>query len=322
MISVLDQLKKFTTVVADTGDFDKISEFKPQDSTTNPTLILLASKIEKYKKLILDAIDYAKKNAQNESDILELAMEKVAVNFGLEILKIIPGRVSTEIDARMSFDTEATIKKAKKLIKLYEEAGIKKERILLKIATTWEGINAAEQLEKEGIHTNLTLLFNIGQAIRCAEAGVTLISPFVGRIRDWYYKKEQRTTEFEPNQDPGVRSVTDIFNYFKKFGYSTEIMGASFRNIGEIIQLAGCDLLTISPGLLAELKNNFDTIEKKLDIEKTKQMDIKKVEMNEKTFREMLEKDQMATEKLEEGIRVFSQNTVDLENMIKELMKN
>ncbi|MBN2235923.1 MAG: transaldolase, partial [Bacteroidales bacterium] len=244
----LEQLKKHTKVVADTGDFESINQFKPLDATTNPSLIYAAAQDPKYDYLLGDAMAYAKARSKEKTAQLSYCMDRLAVNFGLEILKIVPGRVSTEVDARLSFDTEATLEKARFLIRLYESSGVKRNRILIKIAATWEGIRAAEILEKEGIHTNLTLLFSKIQAIACAEAGVQLISPFVGRILDWH-KKDRGVAHIEASEDPGVLSVTEIFNYYKKFGYQTEIMGASFRNTGEIVELAGCDLLTISPNL-------------------------------------------------------------------------
>ncbi len=274
-MNLLEQLKKFTKVVADTGDFQSIEAYKPVDATTNPSLIYSASQDAKYKHLIDDAIAYAKKSSSEKDVQLSKAMDKLAVNFGMEILKIVPGRVSTEVDARLSFDTEATVQKARDIIALYEENGISRERILIKIASTWEGIRAAEILEKEGVFCNLTLLFSLAQAIACAEAGVRLISPFVGRILDWH-KKDRGVSEIPATEDPGVISVTNIFNYYKKFGYPTQVMGASFRNIGEICELAGSDLLTISPALLKELEQTEGTLEKKLDVEKAKAMNIQK----------------------------------------------
>ncbi len=316
-MNLLEQLKNYTQVVADTGDFQSIEAYKPVDATTNPSLIYAASQDAKYKHLIDDAIEYARKSSTDKNVQLSKAMDKLAVNFGLEILKIVPGRVSTEVDARLSFDTEATVKKAREIIELYEENGISRERILIKIAATWEGIKAAEIVEKDGIRCNLTLLFSQAQAIACAEAGVRLISPFVGRILDWY-KKARGVTEIPAPEDPGVLSVTSIFNYYKKFGYQTQVMGASFRNIGEICELAGCDLLTISPALLKELEQTEGTLEKKLDAEKAKAMDIQQIHLDEKTFRWMLNEDAMATEKLAEGIRNFTKDLVKLEKQISE----
>ena len=318
-MNLLEQLKTYTKVVADTGDFDSMMAYKPVDATTNPSLIYAASMNARYKPLIDDAILYAKSLPGDKTVQLNNAMDKLAVNFGLEILDIVPGRVSTEVDARLSFDTDASISKAHELIKLYESNGISRERILIKVASTWEGINAAERLEKEGIHCNLTLLFSFAQAVRCAEAKVTLISPFVGRILDWY-KKDRGVSEIAAPEDPGVKSVQEIYNYYKKFGYPTIVMGASFRNIGEIIELVGCDALTISPSLLKELEGTEAVLEKKLDANKSKQLDISPVNMNEKTFRWMMNEDAMATEKLAEGIRNFTKDLIKLEKHIAELL--
>ncbi len=315
MNTLLEQLKNYTKVVADTGDFESMKTYKPVDATTNPSLIYAASQIEQYSPLVDDAINYAKVQTSDKTKQLSITLDKLAVNFGLEILKIVPGRVSTEVDARLSFNTEGTIEKARELIKLYESAGISKERVLIKIATTWEGVKAAEVLEKEGIHCNLTLLFSLAQAIACAESDVTLISPFVGRILDWY-KKAQGVDSIPANEDPGVLSVTSIYNYYKKFGYNTVVMGASFRNIGEITELAGCDLLTISPSLLKELEATQATLVQKLSLEKAKESTIEKIEMNEKTFRWMMNEDAMATEKLAEGIRNFTKDLIKLEQYI------
>jgi len=311
----LEQLKTFTKVVADTGDFQSINQFKPLDSTTNPSLIFAAAQDSKYKNLVEKALKEAKAFSPVNSEQLEHALDVLAVNFGLEILKIVPGRVSTEVDARLSFDTEKTIEKARKLIKLYENNGIDKNRILIKIAATWEGIRAAEVLEKEGIHTNLTLLFSKVQAVACAEAGVQLISPFVGRILDWY-KNDRGVDHIPATEDPGVLSVSDIFNYYKKFKHTTEIMGASFRSKEEIIELSGCDLLTISPALLAELENSNQDISLKLDANKAKDMAIEKIDTDEVSFRWLMNEDAMATEKLAEGIRKFSADLVKLESFI------
>lgn len=315
----LEQLKAFTQVVADTGDFASIEVYKPIDATTNPSLIYAASQDEKYKSLIEEAIIYAKKSTSDRSLQLTRAVDKLAVNFGLQILKIVPGRVSTEVDARLSFDTEASVRKARELIRLYEDAGIPRERILIKVASTWEGIKAAEIIEKEGIRCNLTLLFSQVQAIACAEAGVRLISPFVGRILDWH-KKDRGVSEIAASEDPGVVSVTNIFNYYKKFGYPTQVMGASFRNIGEICELAGCDLLTISPKLLKELEQSEGTLTKKLDDNAAMMMDIEKRTVDEKSFRWMMNEDAMATEKLAEGIRNFTKDLVKLERQIAALL--
>ena len=318
-MNLLEQLKNYTQVVADTGDFQSIEAYKPVDATTNPSLIYAASQDAKYKQLIDDAIAFARKASTDKDVQLAKAMDKLAVNFGLEILKIVPGRVSTEVDARLSFNTEATVKKAREIIGLYEENGISRERILIKIASTWEGIKAAEIVEKEGIHCNLTLLFSQVQAIACAEAGVRLISPFVGRILDWH-KKDRGVSEIPAQEDPGVISVTNIFNYYKKHGYTTQVMGASFRNTGEICELAGSDLLTISPSLLKELEQTEGILEKKLDAEKAKKMDIGKIQIDEKTFRWMMNEDAMATEKLAEGIRNFTKDLVKLEKQIMQLL--
>ena len=318
-MNLLEQLKTYTKVVADTGDFNSISVYQPIDATTNPSLIYAASMDPKYSSLIDDAIQYARKISGDKTVQLSKAMDKLAVNFGLKILEIVPGRVSTEVDARLSFDAEASIAKAHELIALYESNGISRERILIKVASTWEGINAAEQLEKEGIHCNLTLLFSFAQAVRCAEANVTLISPFVGRILDWY-KKDRGVTEIPGADDPGVKSVTEIYHYYKKFGYNTIVMGASFRNIGEIIELVGCDALTISPSLLKELENTEAVLEKKLDAIKSKSLDIKQIHTDEKSFRWLMNEDAMATEKLAEGIRNFTKDLIKLENKIFSLL--
>jgi transaldolase len=319
LMNLLEQLKTYTKVVADTGDFASMITYKPVDATTNPSLIYTASMDTKYSPLIDDAIQYAKRISGDKTIQLKHAMDKLAVNFGLKILEIVPGRVSTEVDARLSFDTEATIRKAHELIKLYAENGISKERILIKVASTWEGILAAEQLEKEGIHCNLTLLFSFAQAIRCSEAKVTLISPFVGRILDWH-KKDRGVAEIAPTEDPGVKSVKEIYNYYKRFGYNTTVMGASFRNVGEIIELAGCDALTISPALLKELENTEAALEKKLNAANSKLLDIKQIQVDEKTFRWMLNEDAMATEKLAEGIRKFTEDLIKLEKHISGLL--
>lgn len=305
----LDQLKTFTTVVADTGDFASMKEFSPKDATTNPSLILKAAGMPGYSALVDQAIRDAGSGAS-----LGHVIDRLLVVFGLEILKIVPGRVSSEVDARLSFDRDATLAKAREIIALYEKAGISRDRVLIKIASTWEGIKAAEELEKEGIHCNLTLLFSFPQAVACAEAGVQLISPFVGRILDWYKKTTGR--EYAASEDPGVVSVTQIFNYYKRHGYRTEVMGASFRNTGEILELAGCDLLTISPSLLAELKSNTGPVVRKLDPKKAMDMDLPKFTFDEKSFRFALNEDAMATEKTAEGIRLFSADITKLEHLI------
>ncbi|CAG5077935.1 Similar to TALDO1: Transaldolase (Bos taurus) [Cotesia congregata] len=310
MVSSLEQLKTFTTVVADTGDFQAMEQFKPTDATTNPSLILAAANQKKYAHLLDKAVQYGKKSGSTLEEQTEAAIDMTCVLFGQEILNIIPGRVSTEVDARLSFDKEASIEKAKKLITLYEEAGISKERILIKLASTWEGIQAAKELEeKYGIHCNLTLLFNFAQAVACAEAGVTLISPYVANTD----KKS-----FEAKEDPGVVSVTKIYNYYKKFGYKTVVMGASFRNVGEIKELAGCDLLTISPKLLEDLEKSHEPVRKMLAPEVAKKADLKKISLSEAQFRWMLNEDQMATDKLSDGIRKFAVDMRKLEQLLQE----
>lgn len=311
----LDQLKKMTTVVCDTGDIDSIKKYTPTDATTNPSLILAAAQKPQYKHLIDDAVAYSKKHAKNPEELKPLLMDKLFVNFGIEILKIVPGRVSTEVDARLSFDIEGSIKKAHSIIKLYAENGIPKERILIKLASTWEGAQAALQLEKEGIHCNMTLIFCLAQAIACGDVKATLISPFVGRILDWY-KKHDNVSGYAPAEDPGVKSVTEIFTYLKKFDYKIQVMGASFRNVDEILELAGCDLLTISPNYLEDLSKAEGTVDRKLDAKKAKQADVKKINLDEKTFRLMLNNDAMATEKLAEGIRKFAEDAIKLEQYI------
>lgn len=317
-MTALEQLKQHTIVVADTGDFEAMKKFKPTDATTNPSLILAAANMSQYQHLVQKAIDFGKEKGGNKEEQLVHTIDKLFVLFGMEILKIIPGRVSTEVDARLSFDTEASITKAKKLIQMYQEEGIAKDRILIKLASTWEGIQAAKILEEQhGIHCNLTLLFSFAQAVACAEAGVTLISPFVGRIFDWYVKNTGQKT-FEPMEDPGVKSVTRIYNYYKKFGYKTVVMGASFRNKGQITALAGCDLLTISPSLLAELDASSEDVNPHLTVESAKKADEDKLNLDEKTFRWMLNEDEMSTDKLSEGIRKFAADAVKLENILRE----
>ena len=314
-MNLLEQLKQYTQVVADSGDFESYVQFKPIDGTTNPSLIYAASQKPEYAHLVEAAVEYGRKKGSTFESKLSESMDMLAVNFGLEILKIVPRRVSTEVDARLSFDIQGSLDKAHKIIGLYESNGITREKILIKLASTWEGIKAAEELEKEGIHNNLTLLFSKAQAIACAEAKVQLISPFVGRIYDWY-KKDRGVNSIPSFEDPGVLSVNYIYNYYKKFGYKTEIMGASFRNIGEIIELAGCDLLTISPNLLAELENNQGELLRKLDPEKSKNMDIQQIHLDEKAFRWMHNEEAMAVEKLSEGIRKFAEDLVKLEKFI------
>ena len=316
MNDLLSQLKQFSVIVADTGDFDSIRKYQPRDTTTNPSLLLKAAQMPEYAALVEKALADAKKESPNTSQTLGTALDRLAVAFGLEILKIVPGRVSTEVDARLSFDVEASLAKARSLIGRYEKAGISRERILIKVASTWEGICAAKQLTREGIHCNLTLLFSFAQAVACAEAGVQHVSPFVGRILDWYKKSTGRDS-YPPAEDPGVVSVTRIYNYYKKYGYKTEVMGASFRNVGEILELAGCDLLTISPTLLEEMQKTAGTLARKLNPE-TAAANCKepKLSLEEKTFRWMLNEDQMATEKLSEGIRLFAADTIKLEKFI------
>jgi len=309
MTSQVEQLKKYTTVVCDTGDVNAIKKFSPQDATTNPSLIYKAAVMPEYSAIVDEAVAYGKGD-------VSVTMDKLAVAFGTEITKIVPGYVSTEVDARLSFDTDATVKKAHDLIEMYKEVGVDKSRILIKIAATWEGIQAAKILEKEGITCNLTLIFSIAQAIACAEAGCTLISPFVGRIMDWY-KNSKGVEKFAPAEDPGVMSVTAIYNYYKKYGFETIVMGASFRNTEEITELAGCDRLTISPQLLEELTTNTSDVPQKLDAAKAAEMDIPKVDMTENTFRWMMNEDAMATEKLAEGIRGFAADIVKLEGIVQ-----
>ena len=317
MANLLDQLKTMTKVVADTGDFESIKEFKPQDSTTNPSLLTAAAEMPAYQGIVDETLRNARKEAgdkAHDKEVANLAFQELAVEFGKKILKIVPGRVSTEVDARLSYDTEKTMETAHEIIREYEAAGLSRERVLIKIASTWEGIKAAEQLEKEGIHCNLTLLFGMHQAIACAEAKVTLISPFVGRILDWY--KKDTGKDYTQADDPGVASVTKIYNYYKKFGHKTQVMGASFRNIGEIEELAGCDLLTISPQLLDELSKKEGHLERKLDPEKAMSMDIERIPMDKATFDKMHEADRMAHDKLKEGIEGFSKALEKLEVML------
>lgn len=318
MATLLEQLKQYTTVVADTGDMQSMEKFKPTDATTNPSLITAAANMPAYSHIVDDVLKQAKKDAGANADdkaVAAQAFKTLAVAFGKKILEIVPGRVSTEVDARLSYDSEKTIAEAHAIIKQYEEAGISRERILIKIASTWEGIKAAEQLEKEGIHCNLTLLFGLHQAVACAEANVTLISPFVGRILDWY--KKDTGKDYVGADDPGVQSVTKIYNYYKHFGYKTQVMGASFRNIGEIIELAGSDLLTIAPKLLEELNSKEGTLEKKLDAEKAKAMKIEKISIDKATFEKMHAEDRMAHDKLKEGIEGFSKALEELETLLE-----
>jgi transaldolase len=318
MSNLLEQLRQVTVVVADTGDIEAIEKVKPQDATTNPSLITAAAQQPQYQGIVEDTLKGARASLGADapaSEVVSLAFERLAVAFGLKILEIIPGRVSTEVDARLSFDTEATIGKGRDIIAQYEAAGVSRERILIKIAATWEGIQAAAVLEKEGIHTNLTLLFGIHQAIACAENGITLISPFVGRILDWY-KKDTGRDAYEPAEDPGVVSVTQIYNYYKKFGYKTEVMGASFRNIGEITELAGSDLLTIAPSLLHELAATEGDLPRKLDPATAAAAEIEKISVDKETFDKLHAENRMATDKLAEGIAGFSKALEQLEALL------
>lgn len=318
MASLLEQLRGMTTVVSDTGDINSIKQYKPQDSTTNPSLIAAAAEMPQYQSIVDDVLKQAKKDAgSNATDkqIAAAAFKSLAVAFGIKILEIIPGRVSTEVDARLSYDTDKSIATARDIIAQYEKAGISRERILIKLASTWEGIKAAEILEKEGIHCNMTLLFGLHQAIASAEAKVTLISPFVGRILDWY--KKDTGKDYTGADDPGVQSVTTIYNYYKHFGYKTVVMGASFRNTGEIIEIAGCDLLTIAPKLLGELEATQGTLARKLDPAKAKDLKIEKIPMDKATFDKMHAADRMANDKLKEGIEGFSKALEDLEKNLE-----
>jgi transaldolase len=317
MPNLLEQLRNYTVVVADTGDIDSMEKFRPQDATTNPSLITAAAQLPQYQPIIdgvlKDARDKLGESA-SDKDVANLAFKHLAIAFGKKILAIVPGRVSTEVDARLSYNTEATIEMGRSIIGLYDKEGIGRERILIKIASTWEGFRAAEVLEKEGIHCNLTLLFGLHQAIAAADAGVTLVSPFVGRILDWY--KKDTGKDYQGADDPGVQSVTRVYNYYKKFGYKTQVMGASFRNLGEIEELAGCDLLTISPQLLAELEKTEGELPRKLDPETAKQEVIVKIEIDKATFDTMHAADRMATDKLKEGIEGFSAALVKLEGLL------
>jgi transaldolase len=304
--------------VADTGDIEAIAQFKPQDATTNPSLLYAAAQKKEYAHLVEDALNDAAEQKGGRAAQTEAFMDALFVNFGCEILKIVPGRVSTEVDAGLSFDTEATLAKARKLMAMYEKAGVERNRVLIKVASTWEGIRAAEKLEREGIHCNLTLLFSFAQAVACAEAGVTLISPFVGRIYDWY--KKEKGAEIPADDDPGVASVTRIYNYFKKFGYKTQVMGASFRKVEQITHLAGCDLLTISPDLLTKLEKAQGALTPRLNVESAKASDAKKIHLDEKTFRWMHNEDAMANDKLSEGIRKFYADARKLEKLAESMV--
>jgi transaldolase len=317
MTNQLSQLKKMTTVVADTGDIEAIAKFQPQDATTNPSLLLKAASLESYQHLLTNAVSWAKEQSSSAEQQVVDAADKLSVLIGLEILKTVPGRISTEVDSRLSFDTEASIAKAHKLMAMYKEAGISNDRILIKLASTWEGIKAAEQLEKSNINCNLTLLFSFAQAQACAEAGVYLISPFVGRILDWF-KKDSGKSEYAADEDPGVVSVTSIYNFYKSKGYKTVVMGASFRNIDEIRQLAGCDRLTISPGLLDELEKSNENLEQKLFSQQPELASDEK--LSESSYRWAMNEDAMATEKLAEGIRNFTIDQIKLEKQLAELL--
>ncbi len=319
MTNQLEQLKGLTTVVADTGDIDAIRRYRPQDATTNPTLLLKAATLPAYEEQVKAALAFGKQYGRSTTDSLQYATDKLSVLIGKEILSLIPGRISTEVDARLSFNTRATIEKAQRLIDMYGQEGIEKDRVLIKIASTWEGIRAAEKLEKEGIQTNLTLLFGFAQACACADAGVYLISPFVGRILDWY-KKSTGKESYLAHEDPGVQSVARIFNYYKSNGYNTVVMGASFRNTDEITELAGCDRLTISPALLEELKNSTGSLERKLDAANPVSVG-EKISMAENAFRWEMNQDAMATEKLSEGIRNFAADQIKLEQTLTDLAK-
>lgn len=315
MASSLEQLKAHTVVVADTGDFEQIAKYTPQDATTNPSLLFAASQLPQYRALVDDAVAFGVQNGTTETEQVERALDKLAVNFGIEILKLIPGRVSTEIDARLSFDAEKTVERGRGIIQLYRDAGIDSDRILLKIASTWEGLQAARVLENEGLHVNMTLMFSHVQAMAAGEAGVTLISPFAGRITDWFKVKE-KVDGFPAADDPGVKSVKFIYNYLKKHGYKTVVMGASFRNKEQVMELCGCDLLTVSPKLLGELQECTDAVPRRLSAEEA-ECDLPKTVLDEPTFRRLLNDDEMAHFKLAEGIRKF---TVDLEKLEKQVL--
>ena len=313
-LNQLEQLKKFTKVVADTADFESMKEFKPQDATTNPSLVYAATQKQQYGRLLDGVLKERKNSGLSGQAQIEDICDHLLVQFGCDILEIVPGRVSTETDARLSFDVDGSIKKARRLIELYEDRKISRERVLIKVASTWEGLTAAEQLQKEGIRCNLTLLFSLVQAVRAAGAKAQLISPFVGRIYDWYKKENKR--DYTGPEDPGVQSVTEIYTYYKKFNIPTEVMGASFRNTGQILELAGCDCLTISPELMEELSKSTDPVERKLSPEKAKAANVEKLELDEKRFRWLLNENAMATEKLSEGIRKFAADVVKLEKFV------
>jgi transaldolase len=316
-MNLIDSLKRYTTVVADTGDIEAIARYRPQDATTNPSLLYQAAQQPQYQHLVMDALYFAKECEGDRDARTAAFMDKLLVNFGCEILRIVPGRISTEVDARLSFDTAGTLAKARTLIGLYEQAGFDRERVLIKIASTWEGIRAAELLERDGVHCNLTLLFSFAQAVACAEAGVTLISPFVGRIYDWHRK--ERGSDIASDGDPGVASVTRIYNYFKTFGYQTQIMGASFRKVEQIVRLAGCDLLTISPELLKQMEQTEGEVTRRLSVDAARRETATQIQLDEKTFRWMHNEDAMAVEKLSEGIRKFYADTRRLEQYVREM---
>ena len=319
-MNLLESLKKHSIIVADTGDIDSIARVKPQDATTNPSLLFQAAQNPAYRPLVDDALAFGMKARGDRAAKAEALMEKLSVNFGCEILKHVKGRVSTEVDASLSFDLEGTLAKARRLIELYQQAGMQRERVLIKVASTWEGIKAAEKLEREGIHCNLTLLFSFAQAVACAEAGVTLISPFVGRIYDWY-RKERKVEDIAPADDPGVQSVTRIYHYYKKFGYKTQVMGASFRKVEQIVGLAGCDLLTIAPDLMDKMVKTEGEVTRRLTVEAAKASNAEKIVLDEGTFRWLHNEDAMATEKLAEGIRRFHADARKLEDYVLALVE-
>lgn len=312
---ILEQLKRYSKIGADSADFESIRKYKPLDSTTNPSLILEAAQEQKYAHLVDEALAYARRRSTDRPKQIRLAVDKLFINFGLELLKIVPGRVSTQVDARMSFDNEGSVKKAREMVALYKDAGIDRERVLVEIAATWEGIRAAETLSKEGIHVNMTLMFSLAQAIASAEARVQLVSPFVGRVLDWHTKNHPQQ-KYTPDAEPGVQLVRDIYHYYKKFGYKTEVMAASFRNQDEILALAGCDLITIPPALLSELERTEGNLERKLMAEKAQEADMHKMDMDQKKFRFMMNEDIMASEKLAEGIKKFNEDVARLESLL------
>jgi len=319
-MNLLESLKKHSIIVADTGDIDSIARMKPQDATTNPSLLFQAAQNPAYRPLVDDALAFGMKARGDRAAKAEALMERLSVNFGCEILKHVRGRVSTEVDAGLSFDVDATLAKARRLIELYQQAGVSRERVLIKVASTWEGIKAAEKLEREGIHCNLTLLFSFAQAVACADAGVTLISPFVGRIYDWY-RKERKVEDIAPADDPGVQSVVRIYHYYKKFGYRTQVMGASFRKVEQIVWLAGCDLLTIAPDLLDKMAGTEGEVTRRLTVEAAKASSVEKIALDERTFRWLHNEDAMATEKLAEGIRRFHADARKLEDYVLTLVE-